>query len=359
MRQMRKHPLAGILGGLILTSQVWGRTVAIKVVDAIDGKPIVGAVVSKLITVNPPAKPNPFARWTEPTELVQIGKTDSGGKIRLDCKPAERAAFVITVPGMTPRPFGFWGCIPSNYRVALSKSIASLRGRILDSAGEPVANSPVRVEIRDWTLDEPVRFSDRFPYGSYEIDGQTDSAGWFAMPVQTEGYIDDLRVHQNGGWRSVTPPNPDWDVFDRQLRGGTFVGRVDANGPALDFVPATQPVAIPALTIHLRVLDAVTGKPIAHVRVMPGGAVSPEPYFRSLPSDALELSGNDITWSFYDSAWAYYLRVEADGYATTPTRIVKASERHADIELKMARATHVALRVLTPAGQPAAGALVY
>lgn len=125
--------------------------------------------------------------------------------------------------------------------------------------------------------------------------------------------------------------------------------------------PATQPAGPPTLVLHLRVIDAQTNLPVAQVQVSSTESRSPDQFFYT-PFDAgpaKDFPGDKVDWSFYDDRWAYVLHVQASGYATAATRIVKASERQANLELKLSKATTAALPLRTRAGLPAVGAKAY
>lgn len=313
--------------------------VVVTVLDSDAGRPVTMATVPRI----QPGQTLPVA----------VGQTDADGRISLDCNPQVRMAYVVTASGRTPQTFGFWGCVPPTYQVVLQPPAGSMSGRLEDAAGKPIAGAPVRLVFFDQLLLEPVFDGDEYPMITFPMEVRTDDAGRFILSAAPKIYIDHILFEQAGKWLGVTYTFDD----DIALRSGAFVGRPSGMpGPRAQTVP---PVPTPVLTIHLRVLDAKTNQPIQRVHVVAGGSDSPDQPFRPMVHSGLDLHGDNVTWTFYDHAWAYFLRVEADGYATAPTRMVKASEKTADLELKLNPTTQKSLVVLTPDGHPAMGAKAY
>jgi thiol-disulfide isomerase/thioredoxin len=344
----------GVLA-VLLAGRAWASPVVVTVTASDTGQVIPGATIARLLGSMRTKTHNVLQ--TTPTV---IGSTDAIGQFRLDCDPAERSAFLVTASGKTPRTFGFWGCVPATYQLTLSKATGTLSGRIVDGAGEPIANARVRVRLYDYKLLEAVRLFN-FPFVSFTLDGRTDNSGRFTVPSAPLAAVAGVEVELWDNWRSAIAISEKSDNpagVEDALRDGSFLGQVTP-AALVEVQAVPRPTTVPSLTLHLRVLDAETNRPIANVRVSPGGAISPDQFFRTLSRSALDLAGNDVTWSFYDGAWAYFLRVEADGYAAAPTRIVKASEKHAELELKLPKATTITVAVRTPDGRPAAGAHAY
>ncbi|MGD0770246.1 MAG: TlpA disulfide reductase family protein [Tepidisphaeraceae bacterium] len=354
---MRRHAICRpiiIAAIVVLACRAWAESVTVHIVDA-DGKPVAGATVSKL--VGGAFIKSQFLMEAMP---VTIGVTDAGGTIRLDCDPSERSAFLVEALGTSPRTFGFWGCIPPSYVLTLPRSSATYSGRIADAAGKSVANAAVRVRVNSYPLLEFARvFSPDYPRIGYDLDSRTNADGRFSMVAPREGSLAAIEVKRDGAWHSAMPSDWAVDAVASALRDGSFVGRADPVAITPSVPPATRPAVVQTLAIHLRVFDASTNRPIENIRVIPGGCRSPDQPFHTLWSNVLDLPGNEATWKFYDNSWAYFLRVEADGYAAAPTRIVKASEKDADVEVRLIRAKQLSLAVRTPSGRPAAGARAY
>jgi RNA polymerase sigma factor (sigma-70 family) len=326
--------------------------VAITVLDSISGKPLADATVTRL---KPGAMVQPWEMEMVPSSASQ---TDADGQVHVTCDPAARTVFVVTAAGRWPKPFAFWGCIPPAYSVTVGTSGPTLRGITLDEAGHPIADAPVRVRVCDYQLAQPLNGLAIAPRSlDYWLEGHTDSSGRFVI-ASADGNADCVEIQQSGQWRQESEPiwASQTTGLDESLSDGSFVGR-PVETPA---VAAMKPAAaLPPVTLHLRVLDAQTNQPIARVRVSPGGSMAANQPLQTREASELELPGGDVRWSFYDGAWEYFLRVSADGYASAPTRIVKASEQSAELELKLSPATEAAVMVLTPSGRPAAGARAY
>ncbi|MGD0463647.1 MAG: thioredoxin-like domain-containing protein [Tepidisphaeraceae bacterium] len=339
---------------VVFVCRAWANPVTVHVVDA-DGKPIAGATVSKLV-----GTALLKSRFLLETTPVTLGVTDAGGTIQFDCDPSERSAFLVAARGKSPRAFGFWGCIPPTYRLTLQPSSATYSGRILDIAGKGVANAAVRVRMLNFQLLESVRvFTPDYPGISYDLSAHTDADGRFNLPAPQEGSVENVDIQRDGAWHLAMPSDGDTDTALSALKDGSYIGRTGPIAIADLAQPTSRPAPMPTLAIHLRVFDASTNRPIENIRVIPGGCRSPDQSFRTLESYAIDLPGNEATWTFYDNAWAYFLRVESDGYAAAPTRIVKASEKSADVEVRLIKAKPLSIAVRIPSGHPATGAKAY
>jgi thiol-disulfide isomerase/thioredoxin len=341
---------------VVLACRAWAESVNVHVVDG-NGKPVADAMVSKL--VGGAYIKSQFLMETTP---VVMGVTDAGGTLRLECNPSERSAFLVQASECSPRTFGFWGCVPPTYRLTLQRSSATYSGRIVDAAGNAVAKAAVRIRLNSYPLLEFVRiFNPDYPAIGYDLDSRTDVKGQFSLPAPDlpNGGVVAIDIKQDGAWHSAMPMDWAGDAVQNALRDGSFVGRPEPVALATSVPPTTRPAFVLTLAIHLRVFDASTNRPIGNIRVIPGGCRSPDQPFRTMGPNALDLPGNEVTWTFYDDGWAYFLRVEADGYAPAPTRIVKGSEKYADVELRLVKATQRSLAVRTPSGRPAAGARAY
>lgn len=340
---------AGMMMALF-AGRVRATPVTVSVVAAEGGHAVGGATIAKIEDLRVGGT---VVAGTIPKVL---GVSNADGRVQLDCDPAERSAFLVTADGMTPATFGFWGCVPADYRLTLNKAEGSASGRIVAAGGKAIGGSKVRVYFTDYQLLEAVKvFS--WPSPPFPLEARTDSAGRFSMPMP-QAHAEAVEVEQPDGWHAAAGEAIGVDATEQSLRDGTFVGRA-APTPLPEGEPQRSPTTRPSLTIHLRVLDAVTNQPIPHVRVSPGGAVSPDQLRRTFFRSTLDLPGDDVTWSFYDGAWAYFLRAEADGYAAAPTRLIKSSESQVNVELKLTKAAPVALNVRLPDGKPAAAAKAY
>jgi thiol-disulfide isomerase/thioredoxin len=321
------------------------------------GDAIAGASVSRLVNTG----------WTNQdgtlfTRQVAVGQTDAHGQISLDSDPAQRSAFLVKAPGKTTQPFGFWGCVPPTYRVSMSDASKPMSGCVIDSTGKPAAGITVHLRFADHRLLIPVQQYAGLAI-SFDCDTTTDTAGRFTLADPPTAVCYDVSADINGG-RHLALMHPDAaekrQNATAELLAGTFTGHViTAFFPTA--LPLPQPTTQPSLTISLRVLDAETNLPVKKVTVSPGGAISPDQgqFAQTFDSNAVELPGDHINWSFYDGAWSYFLRVSDDGYATASTPMIKALEKNVSLELKLNKAQPATIKVLNPDGKPAAGALVY
>ncbi len=338
---------------VLFACQSWANPVTVHVVDA-DGKPVAGATVSKLVAVA-------FvkSRLLLETKQVTLGVTDTAGTIQLDCDPSERSAFLVAA-GKSLRTFGFWGCVPPTYLLTLQGPNPTYSGRIIDATGNAAATATLRIRLINYQLLESVRiFTPDYPRISYDLTGRTDADGRFNLPAPQDGSLESVAILRDGAWHSAMPFDGDADTALSALKDGSYVGHTDPIAIPNLAEPTTRPAPTLTLAIHLRVFDASTNQPIENIRVIPGGCRSPDQSFRTLDSYAIDLLGNEATWTFYDNSWAYFLRVESNGYAATPTRIVKASEKNADVEVRLIKAKPLSITVRTPSGHPASGATAY
>jgi thiol-disulfide isomerase/thioredoxin len=354
VRRAAIHRSVIVTAILFLACRAWADPVTVHVVDP-DGNSISGVTVTKLVG-------GAFLKsqfLMETTPLV-VGVTDARGAIQLDCNPSDRSAFLVAAPGKPPRAFGFWGCVPPTYSLVLPRAGTTYSGRIVNADGKPAANAPMRIRVLDYELLAPVRvFSPDYPQISYDLHAHTDSEGRFNLPAPQEGSVQNVDIQRADGWHATMQSDGDEGAATRALNDGTYIGLASPLAIAASMQPATRPSPAPTLSIHLRVFDASTNRPIENIRIIPGGCRSPDQLFRTLWRYKLAMPGNEATWDFFDNSWAYFLRVEADGYAPAPTRIVKASEKSADVELRLIKATPLSIAVRTQSGHPAAGARAY
>ena len=309
--------------------------VTVAVVDAISSQPIAIATVARIR----PDQSLPVAE----------GQTDANGRIALNCDGRVLTSYLVSAPGRRSQTFSLWGCTPPSHRIALQPPNGSLSGRLEDATGKPIAGAPVRLVFTDYLEGIAAAHEVTFP-----IEVRTDHDGRFELPAAPDSELEHILFQEGDRWLQVTPASGD----SESLRRGTYVGH--PGDLAVAEKPVIASVSIPTLTIHLRVIDAKTHDPIHRVRVLAGGASAPDQPLHTLAHSGLDLRGDDVTWAFYnDEAWAFFLRVEAEGYATAPTRVVKASEKEVTLELKLNAAMPMSAAVLAPNGQPASGAKAY
>ncbi len=246
----------------------------VQIIDT-EGKPIPAATVAKLNGVAV------VESWILDTRPVALGVTDAHGEIRLGCDPSRRSAFLAQASGKAPRLFGFWGCVPPEYRLTLQQSRGTFSGRIMDAGGKAQANAWLRIRVVRYELLLPVRpFVADYPAISYDLSARTDADGRFNLPAPLEGSVESVDVKQNGIWHSTTQPG--LDAASEALKDGSFVGRTDPAAIEASVPPVAMPTTMPTLAIHLRVFDASTNRPIENIRVIPGGCSFPDQLFHTL-----------------------------------------------------------------------------
>ena len=123
----------------------------------------------------------------------------------------------------------------------------------------------------------------------------------------------------------------------------------------------------PALVISGTVLDAATRKPIPHFSITCGwprvhdGAASPQ--WSTIDRFRLNFDGGKFRHVFEESALLsadpeFVFKFEAEGYAPSVTRTVKADEGDVSLDVALRAAAATQVTVLLPSGQPAAFASV-
>ncbi len=100
---------------IFLAGSARAAPVVVTVTDRATGKAVVGAKVERLCDTDAVSSVQQLN-----VTPVEVGATDGSGRISLDCRTSDRTAFVVTADGETPRAFGFWGCLPLEYRLTMS-----------------------------------------------------------------------------------------------------------------------------------------------------------------------------------------------------------------------------------------------
>lgn len=113
----------------------------------------------------------------------------------------------------------------------------------------------------------------------------------------------------------------------------------------------------PDLTVHGRVTDAATKKPIAQFRIIPGAVMSYgitwQPHLITTHKDGeFKLPPNGRAWDETS------FRIEAEGYRPASSRIVNKREGEVSLDFPLVADRGISAVVMTPEGAPAAGANV-
>lgn len=113
-----------------------------------------------------------------------------------------------------------------------------------------------------------------------------------------------------------------------------------------------------ALVISGAVTDAETKEPIKKFRVIPGLLFpnSPDVYWNR--QDSYDAVDGKYSIKKNREYLAHFVRIEADGYRAAKSRSIKSNEGSITIDFALERGENISTSVLTPEGDPAAGAKV-
>jgi hypothetical protein len=205
-----------------------------------------------------------------------------------------------------------------------------LQIRVVDKAGEPVPDASVWYNnfADHSSLDhQPVQVS---------FNKKTDDNGivlWKNAP--REG----LKFH-------VTSP--------RHMRAVDVVAKKEQNELLVKLSPM--------LLIHGRVTDAKNNKPVERFRIISGTPRGDEIHWSSIDRFWLDFHGGTFEHVFTEGVIQgytdYIFKVQAEGYAPFTTRIVRAEEEKAWLEIALEPSSERALTILQPDGRAANGAQV-
>lgn len=287
-------------------------------------------------------------------------------------------------------------------KIALERG-SKLKGRVVDSTGNPISGAIIRTVIRNRTL-EAITAED----GSYSLENLEEGAT--EIVVTAKKFAPDLKTV------SVTNETPDVDfalepgntvrvvvkdsdgnpmrrtrVFFQDWRGDSHDDELDKihsytdedgvwvwdNAPAdpirVDICPpnsmqivdqiiqankANEFVAVPLLTIRCLVADDESGKKIERFQVKPG-FIWPnrkEPFWSN--RDNFESTDGLFTYKKSRVDGKLVLRIEADGYAPITSREIEWNEGRVGLAIKMPKAASTILRVVQPDGNPAQNATI-
>lgn len=276
------------------------------IVDS-NGHPIPGAKVTTIRT------------WYVVNDQGVTTETNANGHFRLPPIPMGPATITVTANGFAPdlRPVDArpdLGAI--NFALHPGQT---LRGRIVDPAGNPIAGATIRTS----------RWRNRASLG---WGAETDADGRFAMPDAPADTV----------------------MFDISADGHRYV-----SGHSLKASDGEATVTMrPQLKIAGRVTDAETGRPIDHFRVIAGHDVwerRPPSWDFRRPQPATN-GQYDAGLKSSDDVLRSYVRIEADGYAPA---ISPAFTSSGTFDAQLRRAPDVTGTVRNPDGSLAANVEVH
>ncbi len=200
--------------------------------------------------------------------------------------------------------------------VRMTEPGATVRGRVVNIAGQPVAGAFVAADT--WRGNRSIAF---------RVD--TDKDGRFE-------------------WRSAPRDVVRYDIG----REGYMASRQ----VALIASDREQSVILyPILTISGRVTDAVTGRPIETFRVVQGRPIVGGDRIHWSEDRGVDESGGKFRSEFDEPSPALYVRVEAPGYRTAESRAFRPDEGRQTFDFALRPTAALSGVVQLPDGKPAAG----
>jgi beta-lactamase regulating signal transducer with metallopeptidase domain/thiol-disulfide isomerase/thioredoxin len=112
------------------------------------------------------------------------------------------------------------------------------------------------------------------------------------------------------------------------------------------------------LTVRGRVTDAKTGQPISKFRLIDGLQFEGRDRIFWQTNEAITYTAGEYRRSFDEPAAAYFLRIEAPGYAPAQSRPFRSDEGEQSFDFALKPAEGLSGVVVLPDGRPAAGASV-
>ncbi len=359
------------------------------------GKPVAGAKIS----ANAPPTEKESSGYSIPFAETT---TDAQGRWRVDDAPADLVSVNV---GVEAPGFLRGGGPPSRDlgAVIVLKRGFTVKGRVLDSEGKPLAGASVSVGGD---------FSSR-------SNTKTDSGGDFVVEncqpgaqlvtVRAEGFAPDLKeIHPEDKpalqFRLGPGHTLRGKVVDQQgkpVAGATIAAETWRAHRSLDFRVGTgndgrfewrsapadvvlyslwkpgfmsrrqvslapdvaeQSLTLnPVLVISGRVTDASTGRPVPEFRAVQGLVSSNNPRISWMVQEAAQFTGGRYTIKHDERYDGYAVRIEATGYKPADSRVFNPTEGTPTFDFALVRAAPSDLltgTVLRPDGRPAAGAEV-
>jgi len=179
------------------------------------------------------------------------------------------------------------------------------------------------------------------------------------IPISADGW----RGHRSINWYSKTDAEGlfEWSsapadevLFDLYPRGYMSVRRFPMTPSEEEYVITMHGL----LTVTGRVIDAETKEPIEEFQAMPGIKWSEGQAARWNRREAKTFANGRYGITFDYPRYGHLIRVEADGYLPGISRVFKDDEGEQVFDFELERGTGPSGVVLSPAGEPAGGALV-
>ncbi len=357
------------------------------------GKPVAGA---KITVYAPPAESGISHYRFDLADLI----SDAQGRWKVDAAPVDLAGVNIQISAT-----GFLSTSGTVVRgldtVTVLKRGFTVRGRVVDSQGKPVANANVRCGDIFGSNSKPAKTN---AHGEFVLENCPPGAS--TVTVLAEGSapeIGEIHPEDQPTLEFVVGPGHvlRGKIVDRQgkpVAGATVAADTWRNHRSLDFrvnadkdgrfewraapsdvvlydvfttgYMSRRRVALspndservvtldPVLVISGRVTDAVSGRPVPAFRIVRGLVFANNPRVSWLARDAAEFTGGHYTIRHSEPYAGYAVRVEADGYKPADSRVLAPGEIAPTFDFALTHAEAADLLtgiVLHPDGEPEAG----
>jgi protocatechuate 3,4-dioxygenase beta subunit len=273
------------------------------VTDA-DGKPVVGASVVHIISTTGSQGP----KMTSDIAGIFSFTNMRAGSTSLLVQAKGNAPDLVPVEIKKDMP-------PLEVKLGPPKT---LRGRVLDSAGNPVP-------------------------------GATLTPGWWR-----QHQVLDVRLTTNADGRFVWPDAPSDEIqFTLSKSGFRSQAELKTTAGDKDYLFSLRA----PLQVSGTVVDAATGKALTKFMAVPGSGRAGSPVYYDRRNANSSTDGK-YTVEFTDSSPAHLVLIEAEGYLPARSRTVKDTEPSQTIDFKLEKGVGPHGIVKLPNGQPAADAEV-
>jgi hypothetical protein len=270
------------------------------------GQPIVGAQLRSQIS-----------------NVMRQASTDKEGKFTLTGCKAGPTRVVISSPGKATMLEIVDAAADMQPLELTMQPGGHLRIRVLDPDGKP--SPKARVFLQEW----------KGHVNYFEFD-------------HINTYADD-----NGVWEWNEAPLDDI-VADISPRQGMQLPRQKFKARAEEYVVTLNR----PLEISGTVVDAETKQPIEKFRVVPGTARGGGDVFWN-ENESFEVSNGKFSQRITYPGEGHLVRIEADGYKPTESRVVKPIEGAVTITVELHKGENIEATVLKPNGEPALEAVAY